>query len=156
DALPRAVVLDTLALLGSHPWGTITGIAPAAINYRAYDMADPITINCGSGGNTVVVNNTPLKTIGLNLGNTININTGSGLDHVTIAATSPGTTLNVDGQASNDQVNVGFNGSVQSIYGTVTIKNTTNYSNLTIDDANDSANRVVTLGVINFAKPQAM
>src|SRR5262249_53709250 len=99
DPVSRTVTLDTLALLGSHPWGTITGIVPGAINYRAYDMKDPVTIKCGSGGNNVTVNNTPLKTVGLNLGNTINLNTGTGLDHVTICATSPGTTLNVDEQA---------------------------------------------------------
>src|SRR5207249_8124773 len=149
DALPRSVAIDTLPLLGSHPWGSITGIAPGTINYRAYDMKDPLTIKCGSGGNNVTVQNTPLKTVGLNLGNTINLNTGTGVDHVDVTAVGPGTVLNVDGQAGNDDVTVGFNGSVQSIFGTVTIKNSSNYSALTVDDSLDSANRIVTLAVLN-------
>jgi len=151
DPVSRTVTLDTLALLGNHPWGTITGIVPGTINYRAYDIKDPLTIKCGSGGNNVTVNNTPLKTVGVNVGNTINLNTGTSLDHVTVAAISPGTKLTVDGQAGNDQVTVGFNGSVQSIFGTVTVKNTTNYSELTIDDSLDSVNRIVTLGVLPAA-----
>jgi hypothetical protein len=148
DPIGRTITLDTLPLLGSHPWGTITGIAPGTINYRAYDMQDPITIKGGSGGNNIVINNTPLKTVSLSLGNTINLFTGTGTDHLTIGAISPGTTLNVDGQNGTDPVTVGLNGSVQGILGTVNLRNTSNYEAITVDDSADSADRLVTLGVL--------
>jgi hypothetical protein len=122
DAIGRSVVLNTILQVGIHEWGTITGIAPGVINYLAYDIKDA-TIQCGTGGNTVTVNSTPLKTVGQNLPYAINLNTGTGVDHVAITAISPGTTLNVDGQNGNEVVTVGFNGSVQDIAGTVTLRN---------------------------------
>src|SRR5262249_33601575 len=46
------------------------------------------------------------------------------------------TNLTCDGQ---DTVNVGFAGSVQSIWGTLTIENPPNYNTITIDDSADAA-----------------
>src|SRR5262249_18689093 len=75
DSAARTIALDAIGALpgDTHPRGQITGVVPGVINYRAYDMQDPITIKAGSGGNTVVVNNTPVKTIGYVGGNTINL-----------------------------------------------------------------------------------
>jgi hypothetical protein len=151
DTTPRSITLDALPPLQglNTPRGTLTGIAPGIINYDAIDMEDPITILAGSGGNTVVVNNTPNKLVGLLGGNTINFSTGTGTDQVTVKAVGPGTTLNLNGQNGSDSVTVGNNGNVQGILGTVNISNTVSYTNLTVDDSANPAQRIVTLGVFN-------
>ena len=45
----------------------------------------------------------------------------------------------------HDQVNVGNNGSVSRIHGTLNISNPPNYNTININDSADTANRVVTL-----------
>jgi hypothetical protein len=149
DPLSRAITLDAIPPLpgDTHPRGRITGVVPGTINYRAYDMKDPLTIRAGSGGNTVVVNNTPVSTLGYVGGNTINLNTGTGADNVTVNAIGAGTTLNMDGQGSTDAVLVGNNGSVQGVLGTLNLANKNAYEVVTIDDTGDGANRMVTIGV---------
>ena len=152
DTTPRTITLDAIAPAQgqNNPRGAITGIVPGEIDYDAYDMKDPIAIKAGSGGNTVTVNNTPTKLVGLQSGNTINLNTGAGLDTVTIKAVGPGTTLNVDGEDSPDLVTVGNNGSVQSVFGTVTLSNAHDWDTPTIDDSADPTARIVTLSVLPF------
>ena len=51
--------------------------------------------------------------------------------------TPAGSTLNLQGQSSDDTVNVGNAGSVQGIQGTVNIRNALSYDVLTIDDSAD-------------------
>jgi hypothetical protein len=37
------VTLDTFTPSGDTPWGSITGLAPASINYEKADTSSPVT-----------------------------------------------------------------------------------------------------------------
>jgi hypothetical protein len=43
DATARSVTLDTFTPSGDTPWGSITGLAPASINYEKADTSSPVT-----------------------------------------------------------------------------------------------------------------
>jgi hypothetical protein len=60
DATARVVALSTYSSSG-YNWGLITGLAPAAINYKYYDTSS-LTIATGSGAGTVNVNATGVPT----------------------------------------------------------------------------------------------
>src|SRR5437764_8769215 len=95
----------------------------------------------GSGGNTFNVGFTPNLS-----GRAIltTINSGSGNDTVNVAATSGngGASLAIQGQAGQDQVNVGDPGhNAQGIGGAVSVDNSAGSTALTLDDATDTAAR---------------
>ena len=146
DATGRAATLSDFTPAGDSAWESVTGLAPAAINYEASDITGPVTINGGSGGNTFNVN--ALAGGGSNL---TDINSGTSDDAVNIRATDAGTTLNVQGQNGVDAVNVGNGGSVQGIQGTVNLENTLSENELTVDDSADATARTVTLST--FVNP---
>jgi hypothetical protein len=136
DATGRTATLSTFTPPADAIWGRVSGLAPGVINYESADLANPITIYGGSGGNTF---NIP------GIVNTTDLYSGAGTDHVNILATPAGSVLNLEGQMGNDTVNVGNAGSVQGIFGTVNIENTHAYDTLTIDDSADPTPRNATL-----------
>jgi hypothetical protein len=78
DAVARNVTLNA-----SGGFNTVTGLAPAPIQFRASDVL-LATIRGGSGGNTFAVQ-------GLAAGAVVELHTGSGDDHITVS--SAGRTL---------------------------------------------------------------
>jgi acrosin len=111
---------------------SLTGLAPAAINYASLSS---LTVNGGTGGNTFTITGTPAATT---------LNSGTGNDTVTVQATSQA--LTVDGTNGSDTVTVGNAHSVQGINGAVTITNTAGATALTVDDSADNTGRIATLG----------
>src|SRR5204863_474476 len=127
-------------VIANSVYGSLTGLAPAAITYDSEARA--VTIDGGSGGNSFTIANTPI------LGPNVHLNTGIGADTVTIKGVAAGTALNIDGQSGTDPVNVGNNGSVQGILGTVTLRNDNAFEAVTVDDSADASNRIVTMSVL--------
>jgi hypothetical protein len=117
----------------------VTGLAPADITYAQSDLSS-LTITGGSGSNQFTVNDTPSND--LPLATTLNV--GAGTANV-LGTTGP---LSVNGGTS---VNVGNNGSVQGILGTVNIENPPSFTAITVDDSADSGNLTTTLGTFTPA-----
>jgi hypothetical protein len=129
DATARTVTLNTYSSGGSN-WGSITGLAPAAIDYKYFDTSG------------------------------VNITTGFGDDTVNVLATGVSTYLYSDIEIPiipyQDTVNVGSGGSAQGILGTLYVEASPYLALpylvpepttvLNIDDAADAAARTVTLG----------
>jgi uncharacterized repeat protein (TIGR01451 family) len=80
---------------------SVTGFAPATINYKAVGGTfGNITLDGGSGGNTISM------TGALNTNYTIN--TGSGNDNISVRGTGAAASLTVNGQGGSDQLLVNF------------------------------------------------
>lgn len=126
DATGRTAILNP---------ASITGLAPAAINWTITDIAT-LTINGGSGGNTFTVTGTAP-------GFADTLNTGTGSDTVTVQGTS--NTLNVNGQNGADTVTIGNAGSVQGINGVVNITNAFAFTSIIVDDSADGTARTATI-----------
>jgi hypothetical protein len=120
--------------------GTITGLAPATITYPDGGVSS-VTVSGGDGGNTYIVENTAA----IGRGPVTTLNTGIGRNFVTVQRTTG--TLVVNGQGGADLVDVGLNGSVQNIFGAVTVTNAGGFSTLVADNSADTVNRVVNMGV---------
>lgn len=98
-----------------------------------------LTVNAGSGGNTVVVGNTlsPARV------GSITLNTGTGDDTVRVERTD--TSVTVNGQNGADTVLVGLDGSVRGVTAPLTVTNGRAWSALTLDDSADPDRRDATL-----------
>jgi hypothetical protein len=86
DAIARAAILNT---------GSLTGLAPAAINFQQYDLSS-LTVKGGNGGNTFTVAGVPSDGF-----MTTTIASGGGNDTVKLLATASGP-LSLNGQGGND------------------------------------------------------
>src|SRR5262249_33936489 len=53
DATARTVTLDTFTPAGDTAWGSITGLAPAAINYEYIDTRS-LTVDTGTADGTII------------------------------------------------------------------------------------------------------
>jgi hypothetical protein len=103
DSTPRTVSLDTVTN-GGADYGRITGLAPAAIQYKYVDTSS-VTVQTGTGGATVNVLATgkPVNLVGhganttVNLGNAGSVQAINGL--LTISNPPSYTTVNVDDSA---------------------------------------------------------
>jgi hypothetical protein len=104
--------------------------------------ASNLTINgggaFGSPGNVFNVNDT----LGGNGPVNTTINSGFGIDTVNVTGTTG--TLLIDGENSEDTVNLG-QGNTQSIKGAVTVRNDIGHTALNIDDSVDTIARTITL-----------
>jgi hypothetical protein len=89
DTTARSATLDTFTASDGSSWGSITGLAPASINYKQADTSSPITISGGSGADTFTVASLPVQAIDLN--------TGAGNDTVTLQTNSGGLVVNGQG-----------------------------------------------------------
>src|SRR5271166_914662 len=129
DSNPRWTTLDTFTPSGDSPWGSIVGLAPAAINYEYADTRS-LTVDTGPGGGAVYVRATGVPTALIGNGASfINPNGGGG--------TGPGATLAID---------IGNGGTVGSIDGALTIENPPGSDTITVDDSLDHTPRVAFLG----------
>lgn len=142
DTHARQVSLSDFTPAGDTIYGSITGLAPASINYRLYDTTT-VTVDGGSGGNTFDVNG------GNSLYETY-LNTGSGNDTVNVTATNAislggGGGLRIDGQAGHDNVTIG-DSTLSAIAGAVDVVNTSGSTALTVADYGDSTGHTVALG----------
>jgi hypothetical protein len=99
DQSGHTVALYTFTPSGDSPWGAITGFGSATINYEYADIASPVTIKGGLGGNTFNVSALPPQTVDLY--------TGGGNDKVNVETTSG--SLVVNGQGGTNTL-VGPNG----------------------------------------------
>jgi hypothetical protein len=120
DSTARTVSLDT-ATIGGASYGTITGLAPATIQYADTD-AYSVAIKTGTGGATVNA----------------------------LATTSVPVNLVGNGHGT-DTVNVGKAGSLQAINGDLTVTNPLSFTTLNVDDSTDSTPRTVYLNTVTIA-----
>jgi hypothetical protein len=141
DAVTRNATLDTV-LIGAQTFGRLTNLGnTGAIEYGMLNTNDmsSVTINGGSGGNTILVNQVP----GAGSAYTTTLNSGTGVDTVNIQATSNLVTYIIQGQNGDDNVNVGDTapatlGKLTSINGVVEVDNTLGKSQVTIDASGDA------------------
>lgn len=77
DTVAKTVTLGTFTPDGDTAWESITGLAAAAITYRASDVSGPVVLDGGSGGNTFNVQGTAGPVV---------INGGSGNDTFTVTS----------------------------------------------------------------------
>jgi hypothetical protein len=92
DPTGRDATLNTFTDGSDSAFGRITGLAPASISYKQLDTSSPITINGGSGADTLTVASLPFQAIDLN--------TGAGDDTVVLQTASGG--LVIDGQGGTN------------------------------------------------------
>jgi Ca2+-binding RTX toxin-like protein len=126
--------------------GSVTGLAPAAINYVEGGFGTlNVTVTLGSGGNSVDLASTPIS--GLFESGSMTLNTGTGPNQVFVHTTS--SPLTIQGKGGADQVFITGDGpgfDLQDIRGSVTVRNTTATTQLTVDDSGDvTAHPAVTM-----------
>jgi autotransporter-associated beta strand protein len=135
----RLSVYDGGDLTGRNvtlPPGTISGLAPADINYYTYAI-NSLFVTAGAGGNTFTVTNTAAVY-------TTTLFTGSGNDTVNVQGTTG--PLQIRGGSGDATINVGSGGRVQSIQGPLTITGPAWFSaHLNVDDSGDPLNRNLNL-----------
>jgi hypothetical protein len=108
---------------------------------------DSITIDQNSAGGVLVTLNGESFSLSPGEVSSIVVNTGGGSNTVNVRSTLFGVPVNINGGGS-DAVNVGHDGTVQDINGTVNIENTPSFTRITIDDSADSTARTVTLSTL--------
>jgi hypothetical protein len=109
--------------------------SPFGVNVRWQGITS-FEVYGGSGGNFFDVNDTPATITRLY--------TGMDTDFVTVRAASGGLAV-IDGQAGSDVVDVGIGGSMQSIVGTLRIRNADGFSTIDLRNEADTAPRSVRL-----------
>src|SRR5262249_47177561 len=120
----RTLSLSTFVSNGAN-WGAITGLAPAAIDYRYSDF-DNVVITTGQGNDTVDV-----------------LATGNN-------ALPGGLTTTFISAGGQDTVNVGNAGSVRGILGPLHIENPPSMTTVNVDDSADTVGRTVTQSTITL------
>ena len=135
---------DTVGRTFTYGQSSITGLAPAVISYNQSDIAT-ITVDAGSGGNTITVADTVVSST-----NTINL--GSGNNSVVVQSVLGGSTLDINGQGGHDAVAVdvsmltqGSLAGYQSNLGPVNVTNPGGTTVLTIDASSESSNHSLTI-----------
>jgi hypothetical protein len=115
----------TVDMYGTWGWGYIGGLAgrSAFIEYKYADTS------------------------------TVNLYTGTGGNIVNVWATGYNVTTNIVGNAYAylDHVNVGFEGSVQSIFGQLNISNPPGWTVINVDDSADPNPQIASLGQSTFS-----
>src|SRR5207244_3375709 len=94
---------------------SLTGLAPATINFVQLDLQD-LQISGGSGGNTFTVSSTPVQIV-------TTLNSGTGSDTVNVLATGTASSLTINGQNGNDIVTLGNAGNAQGLLGVISVTN---------------------------------
>ncbi len=106
-----------------------------------YANLSALTIDGGSGGNTLTVTGTPA-------GITTTLNMGSGNNTTTVHFSGSGGiggTLDINGQGGADTVTLGDAGNAQNLLGTINIANTGGSTNLTVNDSADTTARTTSV-----------
>jgi len=113
----------------------------ATTSYLPADLASPLTINGGSGGNTFNVDNTTAFVV-------TDLNTGTGANTVNVFKTGHNT-LNINGQGGADTVTLGALATapfgMQGLSGTINVTNTSPLTALTLDDSADTTGQTASL-----------
>ncbi len=124
----------------------ITGLAglPAVGVNWASNVLRSLTVRAGSGGNTIMINDTPTALFG-----GIAFYTGLGQDTVSVRRTSANLTL--DGQNMIDTVTLGNAGNARQLAGTLHVTNLGAYTALTVDDSADAVTRTATLSATSLS-----
>jgi hypothetical protein len=105
DTVARTAILSTFASGGTN-WGSITGLAPAAINYKYADTAS-VNITTGTGSDTVDVRGTGAATnlTSFDGHDTVNVGNAGSVQGILGALTVRNrrflTTINIDDSADN-------------------------------------------------------
>jgi hypothetical protein len=141
---PRADVLFNnlaypfaLSLSGGHL--TVTGDQAGSPN-------DVFEVGNGAAGELFVTLNGATASFPAGVVKTLDLNTGSGANTVYVEGVPANLAVNVRGGfGSNDTVKIGYNGSLSYLGGPVSVSNVSGKTALTIDDSNDSADRMVTV-----------
>ena len=107
----------------------------ATINYNRLNS---LTVNGGSGGNIFIVINTRANI-------TTTLNTGTGADRTTVEATRNGSTLDINGQDSDDGVLLSDIGSAQNFNGTINVGKPSRLYGATVDDSTDNTGQSLTM-----------
>lgn len=141
DETARTVKLDTTTPTSdSAPYGTITGLAPAAISYE-YDDTAKVAITLGVGGNTVNVRATGSPTYLLGGAVPIILPLARSVRASSANSIIP---IHFPMRGGPDTINVGV-GNTQSINGALTIENAWGQDTINVDDGTDSTGRHATL-----------
>ena len=119
--------------------GQVTGLSPATINYSNAGIAS-LDVYGGSGGNTFTVDGT-LDNPSV-IPSPTDLDTGTGNDTTYVQATNANGPLQINGQAGEDTVNIGFLGSVAGILGPVFVGNEFSDTDLTVDASADLVSHV--------------
>jgi Calx-beta domain-containing protein len=119
----------------------ISGLASSPITLTAGDLAN-LTLSGGSAGNTFILSGVTGPTNGVL---PITLNTGNGVDSTFVQTIATGSSVAIHGQAGNDGVAVSNAGTVQGLLGPVSIDNASSFTNLVIDNSNDTTARAATL-----------
>jgi PKD domain len=134
DVVPRTVTMGV-----SNGFGTIDGLAPAQIRYKAADISS-VTVNGGIHGNYTVSDTIPDNFLPGIAGATTTLNSGSSGDHTVNVQRTTGS-LQIDGQTGATQVFAGLNNSVQFINAQLIVDR----ANLDLNDQADGSFRQVVL-----------
>jgi hypothetical protein len=161
DATPETASLTT-TVIGGFTYGTLTGLGMGPSAFINYSTLDPtfgsfagtpsVTINAGTGADTILVDQT--APAGNQSSNSTTINTNTGADTVNIQATSANEfyVITAAAGATADTVNIGSlaptvsGGTLTGINGEVQMNFATGTTALTIDDSGDGASRTATFG----------
>lgn len=141
DTTGRTVNLDTTTSVSGDavPYGAVTGISPATIQYE-YSDTSAVNFTMGVGGNTVNVHTTGVPT---------NFDGGSVpiilTPLVSSRTLSPNIIIPFPRRGGPDTYNVGNAGSMQGINGKLNIENNWGYNTIALDDSADTTARAVTL-----------
>jgi len=148
DTAARTVTMSSYTPTGDTKFISLTGLAPAEIDYEASDT-QYANITSGSGGDTFNVYDTAWA----NSGNTVLRNGSSSFNTINVYGTTGG--LYVDGGSGGQSVNVGNSGSalgngsgsMQNINRFVYPYNSgsNGYTYLHLDDSGDAAGRTVSM-----------
>jgi hypothetical protein len=142
-----------VTLSDSNGFGSISHLAPGTITFDDNSIAQ-FTINGGQAPNTFNVLGTPHDTNILGGFPDTLLNTGPGSDTVNVLNTSDDSSLAIQGQNGRDAVHIGNGGSLLGIQGAVTVLNTGNFTDLTVDGsaATDSQNVSMTIRTDGFGE----
>jgi len=132
---------DALASTVDITRNAVQGLSDLPIDFT-FARLSSLTINAGTGGNTVTVQDTRAS----DLTGPITLKTGSGADTVNIQQVN--TFVLVNGQRGLDTVNFGLNGNMQGIAAPVQVLNTGAWSTLNLDDSANTLPRAVSLDAI--------
>jgi hypothetical protein len=126
----------------SNGFGTVAGLAPATISYKAADV-EFVTIKGGSGGNSFTVADTVVNTRSDFLGTTVD--SGNGDDTVNVLGTTGALKIDTQGSFDGDAVNVGNAGNARGILGPLSVQSSQGIFSLEVNDSADKAPETVTV-----------
>ena len=127
---------QTGTLTDNGTTGAVNGLSPALITYTDAGISGLTIDQSSAGANTFMVNGTLVDASITNTSTTLNKGSGSH-NVVDVFATTLGSVLSLTGTGTSDTVNLGQNGSVASLKGTVNINEATASTKVVVNLSND-------------------